>query len=99
MELGGEVERNKRVFLSGEIGAPYGGFMFRSGRDTYGKWETYQRDKWIGFGLNTRLGIGYEDEKMSGSGSFLYENYAPKFLGERANINAYGFSFELGYKF
>lgn len=88
-----KVDKESSLFV--EIQAPYSGFQYLSGRDTYGKWVEYRSDKWNGFGIGARLGLrGHDtyiggDEKPVFSIGIGYERYEPEFLGERTSIDAY----------
>ena len=100
--LGFEVDK---LILGFEVGLPYNEFTFKSGRDTYGRWETEKKDSDSVFGVRYAgkilYGIDFKKRKeyMNLGIEFGYERYNPKFLGERSKIEGFApaLVFELGF--
>ena len=75
-------------------GFPYMGWKVRSGHDRWGSWETVQKDSWTGFGERYTLTLGFNLDDESDDDKFFisvfYEDYEPKFAGEKAKISGIG---------
>ena len=106
--VGLEQKILKSFNIDFELGFPYNNFEFKAGNDRYGKWDVKKKDEDGVFGIRGTGKISFcpKHEKSNNKEKLLkvgigigYEEYLPKFLGEKSSIrNLMPFVyFEIGF--